>query len=79
MLDSRQGPRRRRGRASKKLLREYRLVTVCEEATTCPKPGECFSHGTATFMAMGEICARCCPFCDVTHGRPEPLRSEGQA
>ena len=56
----------------KRLLREHKLVTVCEEAA-CPNLGECFSHGTATFMIMGEICTRRCPFCDVAHGRPNPL------
>ena len=58
--------------ALKSLLREQRLVTVCEEAS-CPNLGECFSHGTATFMIMGELCTRRCPFCDVAHGRPEAL------
>ena len=58
--------------ALKKTLRENRLYTVCEEAT-CPNLNECFSHGTATFMIMGDICTRRCPFCDVSHGRPEPL------
>ncbi len=58
--------------ALKALLREQRLTTVCEEAS-CPNLGECFSHGTATFMIMGELCTRRCPFCDVAHGRPEPL------
>jgi lipoic acid synthetase len=56
----------------KALLREHKLHTVCEEAS-CPNLGECFSHGTATFMIMGEICTRRCPFCDVAHGRPNPL------
>lgn len=56
----------------KNLLRQNNLHTVCEEAS-CPNLGECFSHGTATFMIMGEICTRRCPFCDVAHGRPEPL------
>ncbi len=59
----------------KKLLREHKLVTVCEEAA-CPNLGECFSHGTATFMIMGEICTRRCPFCDVAHGRPNPLDAD---
>ncbi len=59
----------------KKLLREHQLVTVCEEAA-CPNLGECFSHGTATFMIMGEICTRRCPFCDVAHGRPNPLDAD---
>jgi lipoyl synthase len=56
----------------KKVLREHRLHTVCEEAN-CPNLGECFGHGTATFMIMGDICTRRCPFCDVGHGRPNPL------
>jgi lipoic acid synthetase len=56
----------------KNLLREHKLHTVCEEAA-CPNLGECFSHGTATFMIMGDICTRRCPFCDVAHGRPKPL------
>jgi len=56
----------------KKLLRKHKLHTVCEEAA-CPNLGECFSHGTATFMIMGDICTRRCPFCDVAHGRPKPL------
>ncbi|MGU7782154.1 lipoyl synthase [Burkholderia sp. PU8-34] len=58
--------------ALKKILREQKLHTVCEEAS-CPNLGECFSHGTATFMIMGDICTRRCPFCDVGHGRPNPL------
>ena len=56
----------------KKLLREKNLHSVCEEAS-CPNLGECFDKGTATFMIMGDICTRRCPFCDVAHGRPEPL------
>ena len=56
----------------KKVLRENRLHTVCEEAA-CPNLGECFAHGTATFMIMGDICTRRCPFCEVGHGRPLPL------
>lgn len=56
----------------KKILRDKKLFTVCEEAA-CPNLGECFGHGTATFMIMGEICTRRCPFCDVGHGRPLPL------
>lgn len=56
----------------KTLLREQNLHTVCEEAA-CPNLGECFSHGTATFMIMGDVCTRRCPFCDVAHGRPKPL------
>lgn len=56
-------------------LREHKLASVCEEAS-CPNLGECFSHGTATFMIMGDICTRRCPFCDVAHGRPNPLNTE---
>ncbi|MEZ5524533.1 MAG: lipoyl synthase [Pseudomonadales bacterium] len=56
----------------KRILRKNQLASVCEEAA-CPNLGECFSHGTATFMIMGEICTRRCPFCDVAHGRPMPL------
>lgn len=56
----------------KDMLREHQLHTVCEEAA-CPNLGECFSHGTATFLIMGNICTRRCPFCDVAHGRPDPL------
>jgi lipoic acid synthetase len=56
----------------KEVLRDNRLHTVCEEAS-CPNIGECFAGGTATFMIMGDICTRRCPFCDVAHGRPEPL------
>jgi len=56
----------------KRMMRELNLSSVCEEAT-CPNLGECFSHGTATFMIMGDICTRRCPFCDVSHGKPQPL------
>ncbi|NQZ54810.1 MAG: lipoyl synthase [Piscirickettsiaceae bacterium] len=56
----------------KKLLREHDLHTICEEAA-CPNLGECFTHGTASFLIMGNICTRRCPFCDVAHGRPDPL------
>jgi lipoic acid synthetase len=56
----------------KEVLREQKLFTVCEEAA-CPNLGECFGKGTATFMIMGEICTRRCPFCDVGHGRPNAL------
>ena len=56
----------------KALLRAEGLHTVCEEAS-CPNLGECFAHGTATFMIMGALCTRRCPFCDVAHGRPQPL------
>src|SRR5712691_7852604 len=59
----------------KSILREHRLHTVCEEAS-CPNIGECFGHGTATFMIMGNLCTRRCPFCDVAHGRPRPLDAE---
>ena len=55
----------------KKILREHRLHTVCEEAT-CPNIGECFGKGTATFMILGSLCTRRCPFCDVAHGKPLP-------
>lgn len=58
----------------KDILRRNKLSTVCEEAA-CPNLSECFSHGTATFMIMGEICTRRCPFCDVGHGKPNPLDS----
>lgn len=53
----------------KQILREHQLHTVCEEAS-CPNIGECFSHGTATFMILGDVCTRRCPFCDVAHGKP---------
>jgi len=56
----------------KRILRENQLHTVCEEAS-CPNIGECFGKGTATFMIMGDQCTRRCPFCDVGHGRPDPL------
>jgi len=56
----------------KRILREHRLHTVCEEAS-CPNIGECFGKGTATFMIMGDVCTRRCPFCDVGHGRPLAL------
>jgi len=56
----------------KDTLRKHKLASVCEEAS-CPNLGECFSNGTATFMIMGEICTRRCPFCDVAHGKPKPL------
>ncbi len=59
----------------KQILREHRLNTVCEEAS-CPNIGECFGRGTATFMIMGDKCTRRCPFCDVGHGRPDPLDAE---
>src|SRR3990167_2093620 len=56
----------------KNKLRQHKLVTVCEEAS-CPNLNECFSHGTATFMIMGDKCTRRCSFCNVGHGRPDPL------
>ncbi len=56
----------------KQLLRQHNLHTVCEEAA-CPNLAECFQHGTATFMIMGDLCTRRCPFCDVAHGKPLPL------
>ena len=59
----------------KQILREHRLHTVCEEAS-CPNIGECFGKGTATFMIMGDKCTRRCPFCDVGHGRPDPLDAQ---
>jgi lipoic acid synthetase len=55
----------------KQILREHHLHTVCEEAT-CPNIGECFGKGTATFMILGDLCTRRCPFCDVGHGKPLP-------
>ncbi len=57
----------------KQTLRKHKLHSVCEEAS-CPNLGECFSGGTATFMIMGDICTRRCPFCDVAHGRPNALQ-----
>jgi len=59
----------------KQILREQKLHTVCEEAS-CPNIGECFGKGTATFMIMGDKCTRRCPFCDVGHGRPDPLDAD---
>ena len=56
----------------KEILRHHELASVCEEAS-CPNLGECFNNGTATFMIMGDICTRRCPFCDVAHGKPKPL------
>ena len=58
----------------KQKLRQHKLASVCEEAS-CPNIGECFSNGTATFMIMGDICTRRCPFCDVAHGKPKPLNA----
>lgn len=59
----------------KSILREHKLATVCEEAA-CPNLSECFGGGTATFMIMGDICTRRCPFCDVGHGKPLPLDAD---
>jgi lipoyl synthase len=59
----------------KQKLRKHKLHTVCEEAS-CPNLGECFGGGTATFMIMGDICTRRCPFCDVAHGRPNALNQD---
>src|SRR5207244_8364987 len=59
----------------KKILRDQKLHTVCEEAS-CPNIAECFGKGTATFMILGDICTRRCPFCDVAHGRPLPPDAE---
>jgi lipoic acid synthetase len=59
----------------KKVLRKNNLSSVCEEAA-CPNLGECFSGGTATFMIMGDICTRRCPFCDVGHGKPNDLDAQ---
>ena len=59
----------------KQILREHKLHSVCEEAS-CPNIGECFGKGTATFMIMGDKCTRRCPFCDVGHGRPDPLNAD---
>src|SRR5262245_14679335 len=59
----------------KRILRENRLHTVCEEAS-CPNIGECFGKGTATFMILGDLCTRRCPFCDVAHGKPLPPDAE---
>jgi len=58
-------------REVKRVLREHKLHTVCEEAS-CPNIGECFGKGTATFMILGDMCTRRCPFCDVAHGKPQP-------
>ncbi len=59
-------------RQIREILRQHKLSSVCEEAA-CPNLGECFNHGTATFMIMGDICTRRCPFCDVAHGKPNAL------
>jgi lipoic acid synthetase len=61
----------RRFQEIKQTLREHKLHTVCEEAS-CPNIGECFGKGTATFMILGDLCTRRCPFCDVAHGKPLP-------
>ena len=65
------GPAVERFNDVKRILREQKLHTVCEEAS-CPNIGECFGKGTATFMILGDICTRRCPFCDVGHGVPLP-------
>jgi lipoic acid synthetase len=62
----------------KQTLRQHSLASVCEEAS-CPNLYECFSKGTATFMIMGDICTRRCPFCDVAHGRPNALDNDEPA
>jgi lipoic acid synthetase len=67
-----QAPTHPKVKQLKTILRQQKLHTVCEEAA-CPNLGECFAKGTATFMIMGDICTRRCPFCDVAHGRPNPL------
>ena len=64
-----------RFREIKQILRDNSLHTVCEEAS-CPNIGECFSGGTATFMILGDVCTRRCPFCDVAHGKPLPPDAE---
>ena len=66
-----QAPTSARFQEIKQILRDHQLHTVCEEAS-CPNIGECFSHGTATFMILGDLCTRRCPFCDVAHGKPLP-------
>ena len=65
-------------REVKRVLREQSLHTVCEEAR-CPNIGECFGSGTATFMVLGDLCTRRCPFCDVAHGRPQPPDPKSRA
>jgi lipoic acid synthetase len=65
-------PASARVQSIKEKLRHHKLASVCEEAS-CPNLGECFDNGTATFMIMGDICTRRCPFCDVAHGKPKPL------
>jgi len=61
--------------AIKSAMRKHDLSSVCEEAS-CPNLSECFNHGTATFMILGAICTRRCPFCDVAHGRPLPVNAQ---
>ncbi|MDD5240807.1 MAG: lipoyl synthase [Sulfuricella sp.] len=70
-----QAPTSAKYKEIKQILRERNLHTVCEEAS-CPNIGECFSHGTATFMILGDLCTRRCPFCDVAHGTPLPPDSQ---
>src|SRR5512146_2206998 len=62
----------------KGLMRDLQLHTVCEEAQ-CPNIGECWNHGTATFMILGEVCTRACAYCAVSHGRPAPIDGEEPA
>ena len=72
-LDSRQGARQARGISRRTaIMREHKLVTVCEEAG-CPNAGECWSQGHATMMIMGDICTRGCSFCNIATGRPDAL------
>ena len=59
----------------KRLMRQLQLHTVCEEAS-CPNIGECWDQGTATFMILGDVCTRACGYCNVVHGRPEPVDRE---
>jgi len=68
-------PTNNKAQSLKNLLRENRMVSVCEEAS-CPNLSECFSNGIATFMIMGDKCTRRCTFCDVGHGRPDPLDTD---
>src|SRR5690606_32472223 len=71
-------PSNQRIQGLKNIMRENKLHSVCEEAS-CPNLPECFNHGTATFMILGAICTRRCPFCDVAHGRPLPVDPEEPA
>ena len=71
-------PSNQRIQGLKNIMRENKLHSVCEEAS-CPNLAECFNHGTATFMILGAICTRRCPFCDVAHGRPLPVDPEEPA